>query len=196
LKEWGKILSKEGFLHNPTHSDTFNAVDRRDFLPEDLKKYSDADEPIPILFNQTQSAPHMNAIFVNYGEPDENDDVLEIGTGSGYLTVILSFLSKRVVSVEYLRDMLAWSSKNIAKYERKNIDLVSGNINNLCFKRRFDLIISSASFRNEPTFLNRLLKPEGTMVYPLGKFPPQKLIGIKGGKRQELGWVAFVNISD
>jgi protein-L-isoaspartate(D-aspartate) O-methyltransferase len=196
LKEWGKVLSEEGFLHKSAYSDAFNIVDRSDFLPDDLKKYSDADEPMPIPYNQTQSAPHMNAIFVNYGQPNENEEVLEIGTGSGYLTVILSLLSKRVVSIEYLRDMMMWSSKNIAKYGRNNIDLISGNVNNLCFKRKFDLIISSASFRTEPSFLTKLIKPDGTVVFPLGEFPPQRLIGIRNGKRKELGWVAFVNISD
>lgn len=195
MKLWGKELSKEGFLHKHEHSEAFDRVDRSDFLQGEYEGYADLDEPIPIPCDQTQSAPHMNAIFINYGDPRMSESVLEIGTGSGYLTVILSFLSREVLSVERCPELSEFSSRNISKYGRKNIRLISGNINRMCFKRKFDLIISTASFRDEPLFLRKLIEENGKIIYPLGSYPPQRLIGFNKGKREELGWVSFVNIS-
>ncbi|MEM0135559.1 MAG: protein-L-isoaspartate O-methyltransferase [Thermoplasmatales archaeon] len=193
---WGDILTKEGFLNKPAYAKSFNLVDRADFVSEEYKKLSNSDEPIPITYNQTQSAPHMDAIFVNYGEPSPSDIALEIGTGSGYLTAILSFLCRRVVSIEYISALSRWAYRNISKYGVKNVDLIIGNINRVPLKMKFDLIISTASFRKEPDFLKNLIKPEGRLIFPVGTSPPQRLIRYKNGKRDYLGSVAFVNIVD
>lgn len=189
-------MREDGFLTTPLYSDVFDMVNREDFVPTRFKKSSDSDEPIPLSFGQTQSAPHMDAILVEQGRPTEDDDILEIGTGSGYLTVILSLLGRSVTSIEQLRNLSEWSSKNIKKYYRKNIELITGNINRVCFRRKFDLVISTASFPREPKFLMDMVKSEGTTVFPLGRYPPQRLIKIENGKRKEIGWVAFVNIAD
>ena len=196
MKSWGTILSKEGFLGNSLYIKVFDFIDRSDFLPDELKKYSDSDEPVPIPFDQTQSAPHMDAIFVDRGGPTEEDTVLEIGTGSGYLTTIMSYLCRRVVSVERIPGLSKWASSNISKYARKNIDLIIGNVNRACLKEKFDLIISTASFREEPDFLIKFIKPNGRIIFPLGSYPPQRLVTYKNGKRKDLGSVAFVNIVD
>ncbi len=171
-------------------------MDRADFIPAEYKRYSDVDEPLPIPSGQMQSAPHMNAIFVSYGEPKGDQAVLEIGTGSGYLTTILSFLCDRVVSAELLPELSRMALSNMAKYDRRNVDLVTGNINTMCFREKFDLIISTASFKREPEFIRAFAKSGGTVIFPLGSSPPQRLIRYRGLKREELGSVAFVNIMD
>ncbi|MCL4447663.1 MAG: methyltransferase domain-containing protein [Thermoplasmatales archaeon] len=196
MKHWGSVLSEEGFLENSAYADAFDLIDRSDFLTDKYKKFSDVDEPVPIPFNQMQSAPHMEAIFVNYGEPKEDQVVLEIGTGSGYLTAILSFLCRRVVTLECIPELSKWAITNISKYGRTNVDLLVGNINRVCLTRKFDLIISTASFNSEPEFLKKLIVPDGRIIFPLGRFPPQRLIRYKNKKREELGSVSFVNIMD
>lgn len=196
MKQWGSVLSEEGFLGNAAYADAFNLIDRSDFLPEEYGKFSTTDEPVPIGYNQMQSAPHMDAIFVDHGEPSNDEVVLEIGTGSGYLTAVLSLLSLKVISIECVPELSRWAKKNISKYGRSNIDLMIGNVNRTCLKERFDLIISTASFKKEPDFLNDLAKPDGRIIFPLGSYPPQRLVKYKNGKREELGSVAFVNIVD
>ncbi len=193
---WGEKLTRERFLDNPDYASVFDSVDRFDFVPEEYGKRSDSDEPIPIHFGQTQSAPHMDAIFVAQGEPEKNDRVLEIGTGSGYLTTILSFLSGRVMSIERIPELAKWAGENISKYNRTNIDLVIGNVNSICINEKFDLVVSTASFRREPNFLSDLVKAGGTVIFPLGRYPPQRLIKYKNGKRKEICSVAFVSIVD
>jgi protein-L-isoaspartate(D-aspartate) O-methyltransferase len=196
LKKWGDALRNEGFLIKQEYIDVFNLVNRSDFVPERFRKHSDNDEPVPIPFEQTQSAPHMDAIFINYVEPKDDEMALEIGTGSGYFSTILSFLVRRVVSIEYLPGLSQWAAGNISKYRRENLDLLVGNINRICLREKFDIIISTASFRNEPDFLSKFIKPGGRIIFPVGSLPPQRLVGFKNGKRKELGSVAFVNIAD
>ena len=196
MKKWGDSLREEGLLRRPRYADVFNRVDRSDFIPEGYGKLADMDEPIPIPFGQTQSAPHIDGIFVDYVEPAENETALEVGTGSGYLSAILSFLVRRVVSVERIASLSKWASKNVSSLGRDNIDFIVGNINRICFKTRFDIIISTASFRTEPLFLKEMAKSGGRIIFPLGSFPPQRLIGYKGGKKEYLGDVAFVSIQD
>lgn len=196
MKKWGARLRSEGFLRDPSYSDAFDLIDRKDFLPDNMKGYADADEPIPIPFDQTQSAPHMDAIFVDSGEPRKSENLLEIGTGSGYLTAILSLLSKSVVSLECISVLSHFARENISRYDVKNVELIVGNVNHMCLKTRFDLIISTASFRKEPYFLRDLLNHGGRAIFPIGSYPPQRLVRYKNEKREELGSVAFVNIVD
>ncbi|MGC8645109.1 MAG: protein-L-isoaspartate O-methyltransferase family protein [Thermoplasmata archaeon] len=196
MRGWGDRLKREGYLHSEAHVDVFNRVKREDFVDEGMRAFSFTDEPIPITHGQTQSAPHMNAIFVDHINPREEDQVLEIGTGSGYLTAILSLLSKRVVTVEYFYDLAHSASGRIARYSKRNVDVICGNINQICFRAKFDAIISTASFRKEPSYLLSFLKDDGRIIFPLGGYPPQRLIKIEGGKREDLGYVSFVTIID
>ncbi|MEM2056039.1 MAG: protein-L-isoaspartate O-methyltransferase [Thermoplasmatales archaeon] len=193
---WGDILSHEGYLHKERHIKAFNDVKREDFLEGRYRYYASVDEPMPLRHGQTQSAPHMDAIFVEAVDPEPEDIVLEIGTGSGYLTTILSFLCKRVISVEYYCDLAQAAAKSIARYGADNIDLICGNINSICLRENFDAIISTSSFRKEPNFLLSILKQDGILIFPLGSYPPQELIEIKSGKRAKLGIVSFVTIID
>lgn len=196
MKAWGTVLEREGFLKTKEHITAFNKVDRADFLTDEYKASSDKNEPLPIPFNKVQSAPHMDAIFVDKGKVNEKDIILEIGTGSGYFTLILSFLGKEVVSIELDPNLLNWASSNTSRYERDNIILIAGNVNNICLSRKFDLIISTASFKKEPAFLRNMLNRDGRIIYPFGEYPPQRLILFKDGKKEEIGWVSFVNVSD
>lgn len=196
MTKWGTVLAEEGLLRNPSYVRIFDLVDRADFVTEEYRGLSYSDEPVPIPYKQMQSAPHMDAIFVEYGKPSGDDLTLEIGTGSGYLTTILSFICKRIVSIEYIPGLSKWASGNISKYGVKNVDLIIGNINRTPIKQKFDIIIATASFRKEPEFLKKLMKPGGRLIFPAGVYPPQRLIRITDDKREEISSVAFVNIVD
>ncbi|MEM0127724.1 MAG: protein-L-isoaspartate O-methyltransferase [Thermoplasmatales archaeon] len=193
---WGNILRQDGYLHWERHIRAFNDVKREDFLEGRYRDYASVDEPMPLRHGQTQSAPHMDAIFVDAVDPGPDDIILEIGTGSGYLTAILSLLCRRVISVEYYCDLAHAAAKNIARYGTDNVDLICGNINSICLRENFDAIISTSSFRREPHFLLSILKQEGIFIFPLGSYPPQELIAIRGGTRTKLGMVSFVTIID
>ncbi len=171
-----------------------NTLDRSIFLPDNLKKYADLDEPLEIGFGQTQSAPHMNGIILEISNLKDNDVVLEIGTGTGYLTALLAYLAKRVVSVEIIKNFATSAKKSLEEYGIKNVDLINGDINTICLKEKFSLIISAASFKRKPKFLYEKLSDNGRLVYPLGSSPPQILIYHSITGDSVVAHVSFVNI--
>jgi protein-L-isoaspartate(D-aspartate) O-methyltransferase len=194
LIRWGDRLKDEGFLKNKRAIEIMNIIDRRDFLPKNVESYADIDEPLDISYGQTQSAPHMNGIFLEISNITEDDDVLEIGTGTGYLTALIASLARSVLSIEIIKDLAVSAKYNIKKYNLKNVEIVNANINRMCLKNKFSLIISAASFSYKPLFLYEKLKENGRMVYPLGIYIPQSLMIYKDGKERRVGTVAFVNI--
>ncbi|MGC8546356.1 MAG: protein-L-isoaspartate O-methyltransferase family protein [Thermoplasmata archaeon] len=189
-------MKGEGILKTNRVIEIMNSIDRSDFLPENIERYEDIDEPLDISYGQTQSAPHMNGIFLEISGITEEDDVLEIGTGTGYLTALIASLARSVLSIEIIKDLALFARSNIKKYNLKNVEIVNANINRMCLKNKFSLIISAASFSYKPIFLYEKLKENGRMVYPLGIYIPQSLMIYKNGEERRVGTVAFVNIID
>lgn len=82
------------------------SVPRHEFVPDHLKKYAYADEPLPIGEDQTISQPYIVAYMTEKLELSSSDKVLEIGTGSGYQAAVLSELVDSVFTIEIV-DLLA-----------------------------------------------------------------------------------------
>ncbi len=192
--KWGDRLREEGFLKSKRYVEAFNKISREDFLSSEIKKYSNADEPLPIFLNQTQTAPHMDAIFLEEASIKKNDVVLEVGTGSGYLTALLAEVSGKVISIEFFRELSYFARKNIEKYHFKNVDLLIANFYKFCIDLKFDKVIITAAVPEIPWFIKEFLNPNGIAVFPLGKDVPQRLIRLKDSKIENLGLVYFVNI--
>ncbi len=89
-------------------------VPRDLFVPKNLSHYAYENSPLPIGFNQTISQPYIVALMTEKLNLKNNDIVLEIGTGSGYQTSILSKLVRRVYSIERLNPLLV-RAKNLFK---------------------------------------------------------------------------------
>jgi protein-L-isoaspartate(D-aspartate) O-methyltransferase len=78
----------------------FRSLDRSFFLEDDMKKYANADGPLPIGYGQTISQPSLVLEMTRLLEPEKDSKVLEIGTGSGFQTAILAKMSGEVFTVE------------------------------------------------------------------------------------------------
>ncbi len=192
--KFGDRLKRDGFLKKEEYVAAFNSINREDFLPESMKRYSTSDEPLPINSQQTQTAPHMNAIFVEELQVNKSDVVLEVGTGSGYLTAILATLAKFVITIEFFPDLVVFAGNNLKKYDFKNIYNLRADFYNICWKIKFDKIVITAALPKIPEFIYNILNDRGIAVFPLGKTLPQELVKIKEGKINYLGKVYFVNI--
>ena len=81
-------------------------IPREIFLPSNFKDYAYENNPLPIGFEQTISQPYIVALMTEALSLKGNEVILEIGTGSGYQTSILSILSRRVYSIERIRPLL------------------------------------------------------------------------------------------
>lgn len=164
-------LVASGYLKTPRIIDAFRKVPREMFVPEEYKTYAYSDEPLPIGRGQTISAPHMVAIMTELLEPTNNDKILEIGTGSGYQTAILSYILKNgeVFSIEY-DEVLGERAKQILK--ELGFSNVFIKIGDGYFgweeKAPFDGIIITCATPEIPPPLIEQLKEGGRIVAPVG----------------------------
>jgi len=77
----------------------FRSLDRSFFIDNEMKRYADLDQPLPIGFGQTISQPSLVLEMTKLLVPEKDSRVLEIGTGSGFQTAILSKMSREVYTV-------------------------------------------------------------------------------------------------
>ncbi|MGB6675150.1 MAG: protein-L-isoaspartate(D-aspartate) O-methyltransferase [Terriglobales bacterium] len=148
--------------HVPRHE--FVAVDYRDQVYED--------HPIPIGEGQTISQPYIVAIMLQALALSSSDVVLEVGTGSGYLTALLAELTRQVYSVERHASLARTAQATLARLGYNNVEVLVGDGGNGFPDRApFDVIVVSAAAPQIPPPLFEQLREGGRMIVPVG--PPQ-----------------------
>ena len=137
--------------------------------------------PLPIDCNQTISQPLVTAKMIDSINIKKTDLVLEIGTGTGYQTALLSYLCKHVFTIEIFKKLINQAKINHAKLNLKNISYLLGDGSNGWNKPMlFDSIIISAASKVVPQKLFKTLKIRGRMIFPKEYFPrQQKLLLLK-----------------
>ena len=154
---------------------TMAEVPRHDFVPVELREVAYLNTPLPIGFGKTISQPFIVALMTDLLDLDEDDVVLEIGTGLGYQAAILARLAKRVYSVELLEELAAQARTRLAR--QRNITLRRANgYNGWPAHAPYDKVIVTAAPDLIPPSLIHQLKPGGRMMIPAGNPDSQQLI--------------------
>jgi len=170
------LLKEERRLQSPAIIKAFELVPREEFVPPQYKKFAYVDEPLPIGYSQTISAPSIVALMTELLKPKKSDKVLEIGSGSGYQAAILSRLVKKVYTVEYFPELAAIARRNLAKCGYKNVEIMNGDGNKGYEKEKpYHKIIMTCACEQIPKPLIRQLKVNGRLVAPVGSSWYQEL---------------------
>lgn len=158
----------------------FDRVPRHLFVPEGVLPRAYEDAPLPIGYGQTASQPSLQAYYLNILRPTEDDTVLEIGTGSGYLTALLALVAQRVYSVERVRELSIRARKALDEMKFKNVALLVGD-GTIGWKKfaPFDIIVVSASSPKIPSALIDQMSEGGRMLIPIGSKDSQKLVLVR-----------------
>jgi|TARA_B100001079_G_scaffold90919_1_gene78019 protein-L-isoaspartate(D-aspartate) O-methyltransferase len=173
-------------------------VPRELFVAQKLIDRAYENIPLPIDCGQTISQPYVVAYMISCLKLKKTDKVLEIGTGTGYQTAILSYLCKEVCTIEIYNKLLNQAKKRILKLNLKNINFILGNgTEGWNAKVLFDAIIVSAASEIIPDKLLKNLKNHGCLIMPKKKsLDIQKLLLIKKSNEtyleKELCSVKFV----
>jgi protein-L-isoaspartate(D-aspartate) O-methyltransferase len=154
----------------------FFKVRRHVFIPPENRIYSYEDGPVPIGFDQTISQPYIVAFMISLLKPDTGMRVLEIGTGSGYQTAILSCLCNEVFTVETNETLSKRAAKTLKEEGYSNIKLKTGDGYKGWMKfAPYDIIIVSCAPHDIPLALKQQLAEKGRLVLPAGELHNQKL---------------------
>ncbi|KPJ83446.1 MAG: hypothetical protein AMS19_04430 [Gemmatimonas sp. SG8_23] len=155
----------------------FDRVPRHLFLPEGMEPRAYEDSAIPIGFGQTASQPSLQALYLSILRPRADEKVLEIGTGCGFLTALLSLMADRVYSIERVRELSHRARQALDTFGVKNAALMVGD-GTIGWKKYapFDVIVVSAASPGVPKALVDQLADEGRMLIPVGMRDLQELV--------------------
>ena len=156
--------------------DVFEKVARHEFVSDADLRQSYADHPLSIGDGQTISQPYIVALMTQALELSGSERVLEIGTGSGYQTAVLSMLVRQVYTVERLEGLLASAKQRLSKMGLTNIHYRLGDGSTGWEEEApFDGIIVTAAAPEVPESLAAQLADGGRMVIPVGPVGSQDL---------------------
>ncbi|MGA2965430.1 MAG: protein-L-isoaspartate(D-aspartate) O-methyltransferase [Terriglobales bacterium] len=151
-------------------------VPRHEFVPEAYRSEAYEDHPLPIGEEQTISQPYIVAAMLEYLALQAADRVLEIGTGSGYVTALLTLLCAEVYSVERHAQLAASAESVLQRLDYCNAKIKVGDGSRGWVEYApFDAILVSAATAEMPPVLFAQLREGGRMMAPIGPPSSQEL---------------------
>lgn len=176
---------------NPFSDDvlaTLVRVERHRFVPPGQVRHAYENRPLPIGHGQTISQPYIVALMTDLLEPDADDVVLEVGTGSGYQAAVLAELVGRVYTIEIVEALATSAGERLQALGYDNVTTRLGDgYYGWEEHAPFDSIIVTAAASHVPPPLIDQLKPGGRMVIPVGaRFMTQLLLLLEKGSDGEV----------
>ena len=162
-------------------------IPREEFVPEAYLSQAYSDGPLPIGMDQTISQPYIVALMTQELQVDCDCEVLEIGTGSGYQTTVLSRLAKKVYTIEKFSQLSESAQAVLSRLGVSNVEFYVGDgscgwpffadaTKGKPEKKTFDRIIITAAVPKMPEPLVEQLAQGGLIVGPVGCGAVQELV--------------------
>jgi protein-L-isoaspartate(D-aspartate) O-methyltransferase len=154
----------------------FDLTPRHAFVPTGVRHRAYEDAPLPIGSGQTISQPSIHARYLELLVLKGHERVLEVGTGSGYQTVLLSHLVAQIFTIERIAALYTMARENIARAGAKNVSMLLGD-GTVGWREYapYDAILVSAGGPSIPQPLIQQLAEGGRMLVPVGGLEEQTL---------------------
>lgn len=152
-------------------------IPREEFVPNEARLLAYGDDPIPIGCSQTISQPYITALMAELLELQGNENVLEVGAGSGYAAALLGRLAATVVAVELVPALAKAARSNLARTGRDaNVLVIAGDgSRGYSQLAPYDAISVAAGTPEIPAALLNQLSDPGRLVIPVGERTDQDL---------------------
>jgi len=152
-------------------------IPREEFVPPDARLLAYRDDPIDIGCSQTISQPYMTAVMAELLELKGNENVLEVGAGSGYAAAVLGALAATVVTVELIPALAKAARNNLARSGRDSNILVIAGDGSMGYSQLapYEAISVAAGAPDIPPALMDQLSDPGRLVIPVGERGDQEL---------------------
>jgi protein-L-isoaspartate(D-aspartate) O-methyltransferase len=167
--------------------DAMLRVPRHEFVPEPYRRQAYEDHPLPIGEGQTISQPYIVGSMLAALELAPTDKVLEVGTGSGYVTALLAELAAQVISVERHATLADEAQRTLDALGYRNVKVVVGDgTQGFPAEAPYDAITVAAAAAALPAALLAQLSEGGRIIIPVGSPENQQLqlIRIRGGEAE------------
>ena len=168
-------LISKGYLKTDIIIDAFSEIKRIEFIPKELESVAEVDVALPIGNGQTISQPLVVAFMLELLDPQRDQKILDVGSGSGWTTALLSYIvgnEGKVFGIENINELKEFGEENVEKYgfiKKGIVRIIQGDgSKGLPEEAPFDRILVSASTDKIPQALKDQLKIGGKMVIPIG----------------------------
>ena len=146
-------------------------IDREAFVRDNHKGLAYADCQIPVADGVRMLPPTVEGRMLQALTVEPDDRILEIGSGSGYLTACLARLGERVTSLDTRADIIEFASSNLAACGIDNVDFGERALDEIDDDKAWDVIAVTGSLATLPDNLQRALKPGGRLFVVVGSSP-------------------------
>ena len=159
-------------VHDDNVLELLHRVPREDYVPEAYRHFAFTDMNIPLGNGQEMLPPKLEAFILQALQLKPQDKVLEIGTGSGYMTALLASQARHVISVEIDEKLHNSAAEKLAAHQVKNVTLEMGDAGQGWEKDRpYDAIVVTGSLPLLPESFQRSLNVGGRLFVILGEAP-------------------------
>lgn len=149
----------------------FAETPRENFVPREYRDLAFADTEIPLAHGQTMLAPKVEGRILQALQVEPIDEVLVVGTGSGYLAACLARLAKRVTSVDIFPEFATAAAPKLAACGIRNVQLQTADALSLTGASQFDAIAVTASVPTLEKHFVSMLRPQGRLFVVVGRKP-------------------------
>jgi protein-L-isoaspartate(D-aspartate) O-methyltransferase len=144
---------------------------REQFVPQEYRDLAFADVEIPLGHGQAMLAPKIEGRLLQAVQAEPIDEVLVVGTGSGYLTTCLARLAKRVTSVDIIGEFVANARRKLEEQAVGNVELLEADALTLSYPGRFDVVAVTGSVPDLNDYFVKMLRPQGRLFVVVGREP-------------------------
>ena len=171
-----KSQMRTWYVHDERVLDLIARMPRQDYMPAASRNLAYVDMNIPLGHGEVMMNPKIEARLVQELEIAPADKILEIGTGSGYMTALLAALGRHVVSVELRPEFTAAAATKLAHHGVRNITLEVGDgARGWDRQQPYDVILITGSLPILPTAFRETLAPGGRMIAIVGQSPAMEV---------------------
>jgi len=152
--------------------DLLYKIKREEFIPTENRAMAFVDMEIPLGYGQVMLTPKMEARIVQELHVKKTDKILEVGSGSGYLTALLADQGTHVYSVEIIPELKTFAENNLKAHEITNVTIELGDAARGWPKNEpYDVIVLTASTPALPDAFQESLNPGGRLFAIVGEDP-------------------------
>jgi protein-L-isoaspartate(D-aspartate) O-methyltransferase len=163
---------------DPRVLETIASLPRELFVPEAQRQLAYVDTALPLAHGEVMMKPIVEGRLLQALTLQPEDEVLEIGTGSGYVTACLARLAREVVSIDLHVDFLQDAGQKLLQLGIRNTRLQEANALDFRPNRLFDAVAVTAAVANVPETFTSWLKPGGRLFVIRGQSPVQQALRI------------------